>query len=265
MLFVLSPAKNLDFESTHPAVAATKPAFLKDAAVLAETAAALSVSRIGKLMGVSAKLAELTRARFNDYRADGKAPLARPAVFAFNGDVYLGLDAYTLGADDLHWAQDRLRILSGLYGVLRPFDLVQPYRLEMGLRLANPRGASLYEFWGDRIARELGKATSSHADRAIVNLASDEYFSAVDRNALKSPVIGVAFREEKDGRLRTLQFFAKRARGMMARWIIRNRVDTAALLTNFDEGGYRVRRDLSSADQLVFVRPQPPLKTVAKA
>lgn len=264
MLVVLSPAKNLDFETPFPDIAGTRPVFQKDAAALAETARTLSAARISKLMGVSTKLAELNRARFAAWRADGKGVTTKPAVFAFHGDVYLGLDAKTLDTDDLVWAQDRLRILSGLYGVLRPFDLIQPYRLEMGLRLANPGGATLYEFWGDRLARELGKAAGAHEDRSVVNLASEEYSSAVDRSALKAPVIDVAFREEKDGRLRTLQFFAKRARGMMARWIIRNRVDTAKSLGDFDEAGYRLRQDLSAADRLVFVRPQPPLKAGAK-
>lgn len=260
MLVVLSPAKNLDFDSPLPSTPTTKPAFARDAAVLVATARALSATRIERLMGVSPKLAALTRERFAAFRTEGRVEGARPAVFAFAGDVYQGLDAYRLPADALAFAQDHVRILSGLYGVLRPLDLVQPYRLEMGLRLKNPRGATLYDFWGDRIARELGKAAAGHADRTVVNLASDEYFSAVDVAALGAPVVSAAFREEKDGKLRTLQFFAKRARGAMARWIALNRIESRAALTAFDADGYRWRPDLSSPDLLVFSRPQPPAK-----
>ena len=257
MLIVLSPAKNVDFETPHPVVPTTRPVFARDAAALVEIARTLSPARIAKLMGVSDKLAVLTQARFRDFRTDGRAPGARPSLFAFNGDVYHGLDAYALGADDLARAQERLRILSGLYGVLRPFDLIQPYRLEMGLRFRNPRGATLYDFWGARIAQELDKAAAAHRERAILNLASEEYFSAVDRAALKARVVAAAFREEKDGKLRTLQFFAKRARGAMARWMIRNRIDDPADCAAFEDGGYRLRRALSTPELLVFTRPQP--------
>lgn len=260
MLVLLSPAKNLDFSSPAPAAATTKPVFAKEAGELVETARGLSVTQIARLMGVSQKLAELNHARFEAFKPAGKIEGARPAVFAFNGDVYHGLDAKTLKADDLGYAQDHLRILSGLYGLLRPLDAIQPYRLEMGLKLKTARGGSLYEYWGARIAKEIDKTVAAHGAPAIVNLASDEYFSAVDRKALKTPVISAAFREEKDGKLRSLQFFAKRARGMMARWIVQNRIAETNSLKDFDAGGYRFRRDLSTDETLVFSRPQPPLK-----
>lgn len=264
MLVVLSPAKNLDFDSPHPPAAATKPVFAKEAAELVETARALSATQIRRLMGVSPKLAEMTHARFEAFRTTGRADGARPALYAFNGDVYQGLDAYTLGTDDVVAAQERLRILSGLYGVLRPLDAIQPYRLEMGLKFKNRRGGSLYEFWGDAIAKELDKAAAhSGGERLVVNLASEEYFSAVDPAALKSPVIAVQFREEKDGKLRSLQFFAKRARGALARWIIRQRIDKGDDIRAFDIDGYRWRRDLAKNGVLVFTRPQPPLKKPA--
>lgn len=263
MLVLLSPAKNLDFSSPAPNAATTKPVFAKEAGELVETARALSATQIARLMGVSQKLAELNRERFRVFKTSGRIEGARPAVFAFNGDVYHGLDAKTLNADDLAFAQDHLRILSGLYGLLRPLDAIQPYRLEMGLKLKNPRGASLYDYWNARIAKETEKTAAALSEPLIVNLASEEYFSAVDRKALKSPVLTPAFREEKDGKLRSLQFFAKRARGMMARWIIQKRIERAEALKGFDAGGYRFRHDLSTAESFVFTRPQPPLKGAA--
>ena len=260
MLVLLSPAKNLNFDAPHPEFAATKPVFTKEAGELIETARTLSAPQIARLMGVSQKLAELNRDRFAAFKTTGKAEHARPAVFAFNGDVYHGLSAKTLQADDLAYAQDHLRILSGLYGVLRPLDAIQPYRLEMGAKLKNARGGSIYDFWGARIAKEIDKAAAGHDDGAVVNLASEEYFSAVDRGALKAPVVAVAFKEEKNGALRTLQFFAKRARGMMARWIVEKRAERRADLKDFDAVGYRFRNDLSSDEFFVFTRPQPSLK-----
>lgn len=265
MLVLLSPAKNLDFASPCPESAGTRPVFAKEAGALAEVARCLSAAQLARLMGVSQKLAELNRERFAAFKASGKVEGARPAAFAFNGDVYRGFDARTLGQNDLAYAQDRLRILSGLYGLLRPLDAIQPYRLEMGLRFKTPRGATLYDFWGARIAEEVDKTLRGHADGAVVNLASEEYFLAVDRAALRAPTIAATFREEKDGKLRTLQFFAKRARGLMARWIVRERVERRSALTGFDAEGYRWSRELSSDETLVFVRPQPPLKGAKSA
>lgn len=260
MITLLSPAKNLRFEGPYPAVAATKPQFAKDAAALVGVARDLSTAAIKRLMGVSTKLAELNRDRFRDFVTSGRAEITRPAIFAFNGDVYQGLDATTLDDAELRFAQETTRILSGLYGLLRPFDAIQPYRLEMGVRLKTPRGATLYDYWGDAIAKEINKAVASHQDQTVVNLASEEYFSAVDRDVLQAPAVSVVFREEKDGALRTLQFFSKRARGMMARWMIRHRIEKADDLRAFPDGGYRYAAALSAPDRLVFTRPQPPAK-----
>ena len=260
MLMLLSPAKNMNFDPLPGAPRATKPVFLKDTSELSETTRALTKTKLKTLMGISDKLADLNHARFQAFDAQGKGESTKQAALAFNGDVYLGLDAKTLSPDDLKFAQDHLRILSGLYGLLRPLDAIQPYRLEMGSRLKNPRGKNLYDFWGAQIAAEIDKALKRHDDATLVNLASKEYFTAVDLNALKAPVVTPVFKEEKDGRLRQLQFYAKRARGLMARWASQNRIERADDLKGFNVDGYKFRARLSSDDQWLFTRPQPPLK-----
>ncbi|MBI1365622.1 MAG: peroxide stress protein YaaA [Alphaproteobacteria bacterium] len=260
MLTLLSPAKNMNFDPAPGAPAATQPALLKEAVELATVAKKLSAKQIKKLMDLSDKLAELNYARFQAFRGDGGSNLAKQAALAFNGDVYLGLDAKTMSADDFAFAQTHLRILSGLYGVLRPLDAIEPYRLVMGAKLKNPRGKDLYAFWGDRIAKAINEAAAGHADPAVVNLASQEYFSAVDPKTLKGPVITPSFKEEKAGKLRSLQFYAKRARGLMARWIIDNRIDRASELSAFSAEGYALCKDLSDESTLVFTRPQPKAK-----
>ena len=257
MLMLLSPAKNLNFDPVPAAPKATKPAFAKDTGELAETARKLTRAKIKNLMGISDKLADLNYERFQSFSANGKAASVKQAALAFNGDVYQGLDANTLDADDLEFAQGHLRILSGLYGLLRPLDAIQPYRLEMGSRLKNPRGANLYEFWGDKIAKQIDKTVKAHEDQTLINLASNEYFSAVDKTVLKAPVITPVFKEEKDGRMKSLMYYAKRARGMMARWAIENRIERAEDLKRFDADGYRFREGLSDETEWVFTRPQP--------
>lgn len=261
MLILLSPAKNLNFDPAPDAPKATRPVFAKDAGELSETTRKLTRAKIKTLMGISDKLADLNYERFQAFSANGKPASVKQAALAFNGDVYQGLDANTLDADDLAYAQDRLRILSGLYGLLRPLDAIQPYRLEMGSRLKNPRGNNLYDFWGDKIARAIDKAAKPHDDPTVVNLASNEYFSAVDQNTLKAPVITPVFKEEKDGRMKSLMYYAKRARGLMARWAIENRVETAQELKNFNAGGYRFRKELSDEGTWLFSRPQPAPKS----
>lgn len=261
MLMLLSPAKNLNFDPAPGAPKATKPALAKDTSELADVTRKLTRAKIKNLMGISEKLADLNYERFQGFKTAGKIEGAKPAAMAFNGDVYLGLDAKSLSADDMEFAQDHLRILSGLYGLLRPLDAIQPYRLEMGSRLKNPRGANLYDFWSDKIAKEVNKAAKPHADPTIVNLASNEYFSAVDPAALKALVVTPVFKEEKDGRMRQLQFFAKRARGLMARWAIQNRAKSANDFKKFNLAGYKFREGDSSDDIWLFSRPQPPKKT----
>lgn len=260
MLFVLSPAKTLDFAPAPAALAATAPEMKSDTDKLSRVARKLRAHDLKRLMDISDTLAELNVARFK------ALPKAAPesgvqAALAFAGDVYDGLDARSLDADALAWAQDHLRILSGLYGVLRPLDRIQPYRLEMGVRLATDRGASLYDFWGDKPAKALNRAARGHPEPTLVNLASQEYFGAVDRKALKLPLVTCLFKEEKDGEARVVSFFAKRARGMMARWAIERRVDRVETLKAFDAADYRFQPGLSSATEWVFTRPQPPLKT----
>lgn len=260
MLVLLSPAKNMNFDPAPQAPPKTKPILTDDAAALAETARALSASRLRSLMRISENLAALNHERFQALTLNYRASGAKQAALAFNGDVYHGLEAHSLDADDLQYAQNHLRILSGLYGVLRPLDGIEPYRLEMGSRLNNPRGENLYDWWGERIARALREALRDHDDQTIVNLASKEYFAAVDRAALNADILTPVFKEEKDGERRQLQFFAKRARGMMARWVIKNRIERRTDLTNFREGGYRYQKRLSTDDVWVFTRPQPPKK-----
>ena len=257
MLILLSPAKNLNFDPAPEAPKATRPAFAKDAGELSETTRKLTRAKIKNLMGISDKLVDLNYERFQAFSANGKPASVKQAALAFNGDVYQGLDANTLDADDLEFAQDHLRILSGLYGLLRPLDAIQPYRLEMGSRLKNPRGSNLYDFWGDKIAKAIDKAVKPYQDPTVVNLASNEYFSAVDAAALKAPVVTPVFKEEKDGRMKSLMYYAKRARGTMARWAVENRVETAEDLKKFNADGYRFRKDLSDETTWLFSRPQP--------
>jgi cytoplasmic iron level regulating protein YaaA (DUF328/UPF0246 family) len=256
MLFVLSPAKTLDF-TPAPGVAATRPEFLKDTTELARIARKLTRADLMELMHISPKLADLNVARFKELDLACEEGGVQAAL-AFAGDVYDGLRARELDAPALDYAQAHLRILSGLYGLLRPLDCIQPYRLEMGVGLRTRRGTTLYDFWGDRLSKALRQAAEGHADPTLVNLASQEYFGAVDARALKLPVLNISFRDEKDGRARVLAFFAKKARGEMARFAIDIRAERADDLKAFDRMGYRYRPELSSGGEWVFTRPQPP-------
>lgn len=261
MLMLLSPAKAMNFDEVPDAPKATKPALTKDIAEIATVAKKLKRGDIKKLMGVSDSLADLNYERFQAFKTSGRLTGAKQAALTFAGDVYRGLDASTLKPDDLEFAQDHLRILSGLYGLLRPLDAIQPYRLEMGSRLKNPRGASLHAFWGPVIAEQLDKAVKTHNDPTIACLASNEYAKSVDRKALKSPFIMFNFKEVKDGKARAMMLYVKQARGMMARWAIENRIEKAEDLKKFTVGGYRLSKSLSSDDEWVFTRPQPPKKS----
>jgi len=255
MLFLLSPAKTLDFSPRPGLSAATRPRFGADTAELVETARGLTAADLRRLMEISSDLAALNHQRFQTFGRRSNPRLQ--AAFAFAGDVYDGLDARNLDPDGLAWAQSHLRILSGLYGLLRPLDRIEPYRLEMGRRLKTARGASLYEFWGARLATALNGDARGHAERTLVNLASQEYFAAVDRRALRLPVITPSFLEEKDGEARIVSFFAKKARGLMARWAIDNGVERAEDLKEFDVAGYRFQAAASTGTDWTFSRPQP--------
>lgn len=260
MLILLSPAKNLNFDPAPAAPAMTKPVFLKDARDLADAARSLSLAKLKKLMSISDKLADLNHERFQAFRGDGKSNSQKQAALAFNGDVYLGLDAKTMSAADFKFAQEHVRILSGLYGLLRPLDAIEPYRLEMGSSLANARRKNLYAYWGDKIAKEINKTLKGAKNPVVVNLASNEYFSAVDQDALDAEIITPSFKDEKDGKLRSLQFYAKRARGSMTRWIIDNRIDDPEALKKCDADGYKFRAKGSTATDWLFARQQPPAK-----
>ncbi len=264
MLMLLSPAKAMNFDDAPGAPAATKPALTKDIAEIAGVAKKLKKADIKRLMGISDNLVDLNYERFQAFRTGGRIPGAKQAALTFAGDVYRGLNAGTLKKGDLEFAQDHLRILSGLYGLLRPLDGIQPYRLEMGSRLKNPRGANLHAFWGPVIAGELDKAVKAHDDPTIVCLASNEYAKAVDRKALKSRFIMMNFKEVKDGKARAMMIFVKQARGMMARWAIEKRISRAEDLKTFTVGGYKFSKSLSSDDEWIFTRPQPKPKAAAK-
>lgn len=254
MLALISPAKTLDYAPTPHAAKATRPAFLDETAILVERARKLRRKDLSELMGISANLADLSHQRFETFQIDEAPRGAKSSVFAFKGDTYQGLDALTLDDGDLTFAQDHLRILSGLYGLLRPLDEIQPYRLEMGTKLKNKRGKDLYDFWGTALT----EAVNDTGTDVVVNLASKEYFSAIKPKALDARVITPVFKEVKGGKARILGLFAKRARGMMARYMLKNRLVDPEGLKGFDDGGYKFQPDLSDDDNLVFQRPQPP-------
>ena len=250
MLTVISPAKRLDWDARD--VAMTTPDFRREATRLAGHARQLSLGDLKGLMGLSDDLARLNRDRFRVFAAEPEDDATRPALFAFAGDTYQGFDAVSLDAEGLDRAQSHLRILSGLYGVLRPLDAIQPYRLEMGSRLKTRRGTSLYAFWRDEISRSLNAAAEKVGSDTLINCASQEYFGAVDPKALKLRVVTPQFYEVKQGTPRIVSFFAKKARGSMARFVVENRVTGVDGLMDFDLGGYRfVARD---GDTLVFHR-----------
>ncbi|MEQ8264971.1 peroxide stress protein YaaA [Pseudohaliea sp.] len=258
MLTVISPAKTLDFETAPTTRRATQPAFLDAAAELVEDARGLSPDALRDLMGVSGKIAELNHERFMNWSTPFDLDNAKQAVLAFRGDVYTGLEAETLDSAGLAFAQKHLRILSGLYGLLRPLDLMQPYRLEMGLKFANRGGANLYAFWGDRLTRTLDRQLGKSGSRVLVNLASNEYFKALQPKALDAEIVTPVFKDLKGGKYKIISFYAKKARGQMARFIIDNAINDPEALKDFDVAGYRYSRDESAARELVFTRDTPP-------
>jgi cytoplasmic iron level regulating protein YaaA (DUF328/UPF0246 family) len=261
MLFLLSPAKTLDYATPVPRPLlkkATEPAYREQAAQLIELLRTQSVSDIGWLMDLSENLATLNAARYAAWQLEATPANSKPAILAFDGDVYDGLQARTLKTTDLNWAQQHLVILSGLYGVLRPLDRLQPYRLEMGTPLANPRGKDLYAWWGDRVAEHLNALQADVAQPVVVNLASVEYARAALRPALRATVVDCVFEETNpDGSHQIISFFAKKARGLLARYAVESRVKSVRALRAFDAGGYALDRGASSPQRLVFRRPRP--------
>jgi len=259
MLYVLSPAKSLDYLTPapeHALAAATTPPFMARSAELIGVLRGHSPAQIAALMSLSPALAELNVARYKAWSKRATLRNSKPAALAFDGDVYGGLQAPTLRPAELRWAQDHVAILSGLYGVLRPLDKLQPYRLEMGTRLANAHGKDLYAYWGDTLADHLNARAALDASPVIVNLASQEYFRAADRKVLRPRVIECVFEEWKGGRYKVISFFAKRARGLMARYAIVKRIATPDGLKHFDAEAYGFDAAASDADRFVFRRRQ---------
>ncbi|MCH1459654.1 MAG: peroxide stress protein YaaA [Luminiphilus sp.] len=258
MLTVLSPAKTLDYETAPITQSATLPRFMDQSALLVEDARGLNPDDIRTLMGVSEQIAHLNHERFMNWQSESTSDNAKQAVLAFKGDVYTGLQAETLSEDDLDFAQTRLRILSGLYGLLRPLDLMQPYRLEMGLKFTNQRGRNLYEFWGEQLTDTLNADLVSAKTDVLINLASNEYFKAIKPKLLNADIITPQFKDLKNGQYKMISFFAKKARGLMARYIIDNRITEPEALKSFSEAGYYYSDEQSQGDQWVFLRDEVP-------
>ena len=256
MLVCISPAKKLDW-SEAPRSDVTTPDFSADALKLAKTARDLSVPQLQKLMSISENLARLNYERFVAFSDKPADEALRPAALAFAGDTYQGLEAASFSEDDMRWAQDHLRILSGLYGVLRPLDQIQAYRLEMGSRLKTDRGGSLYAYWGQELSKALNSQAEATGAQALVNCASQEYFGAVGALASHLPIITPQFLELKDGQAKIISFYAKKARGAMARFIVQNRLSDPAQIVDFDLGGYIYQPEQSTAGKPVFLRDYP--------
>jgi uncharacterized protein len=256
MLVVISPAKNLDYESVLPTDEYSQPRMLERAQELVDRCQAMSPQQLSELMKISDKLAGLNAARFAEWQTPLTAHNARPAIYAFDGDVYTGLAAEKLDAEAIQFGQEHLRILSGLYGVLRPLDLMQPYRLEMGTKLDTARGKNLYEFWGEEITDMLNEDLNSAKTDTLINLASNEYFSSVQKKRLNATVITPVFKDEKNGQFKVISFWAKKARGLMARYILSERPENIVELKQFNLGGYRYNADESTATELVFYRAE---------
>jgi hypothetical protein len=254
MLMVISPAKTLDHETPPVTPRYTQPEHLEHAVELIGQLRQLSPMQVGELMHLSDKLAGLNAARFGSWTPEFSPANAKQALLAFRGDVYTGLAADDFSDADFDFAQAHLRILSGLYGILRPLDLMQPYRLEMGTRLANPRGKDLYAFWGEHISGWLNQALAAQGDRILLNLASNEYFAAIRRAHLDARIIETEFRDFKNGQHKIISFYAKKARGMMARFVIKERIEQPEELKLFNYAGYRYEADFSGENKLVFLR-----------
>ncbi len=258
MLMVISPAKTLDYETPPATQRFTQPQYLDHSQTLIEQLRELSPQQIGELMHLSDKLSGLNAARFGSWTPAFTPENAKQALLAFKGDVYTGLNAVDFSEADFDYAQTHLRMLSGLYGLLRPLDLMMPYRLEMGTKLANARGKDLYAFWGTRISEWLNQALAEQGDDVLLNLASNEYFSAVKKSDLNARIINTEFKDLKNGQHKIISFYAKKARGMMSRFVIKERINTPEQLKQFDDQGYYFSAEQSKPDLLVFLRDHAP-------
>ncbi|GAB02092.1 MULTISPECIES: peroxide stress protein YaaA [Acinetobacter] len=256
MLALISPAKTLDYETALPTDTYTQPRLLEQSQQLIDVCRKLSATEIASLMSVSEKIANLNVDRFRDWNADFDFSNARQALFAFKGDVYTGLDAYHLKDQDIDFAQQHLRMLSGLYGLLRPLDLMMPYRLEMGTKLKNARGHNLYEFWGNMITDQINQDLNEIDAKVLVNLASDEYYKSVNEKKIQAEIIKPVFLDQKNGKYKVISFYAKKARGLMARYLIENQLNQAEQLKAFDSEGYYFDAESSSNKELVFKRDE---------
>ncbi len=256
MIILLSPAKSLDYESPLPTKKNTQPRFIEDSEILVKQLRAMTPADIGKLMSISEKLANINAERFTTWETDFTTDNSRQAIFAFTGDVYQGMELSDWSTADFSLAQKQIRILSGLYGLLRPLDLMQPYRLEMGTKLDNARGKNLYEFWGEKITDLINADLKKSGSSFIVNLASNEYFSSVKKKSLAGDLITPVFKDEKNGKYKIISFYAKKARGMMADYIVRNNITDVAGLKKFKSAGYKFSNTESTDDQLIFMREE---------
>jgi len=257
MLITLSPSKGQDFTEEPLSKKHTKPVDLKDSELLIKALRKIKSKKLQEMMTISENIARLNVERYKTFTTPFTTKNARQAIFAFKGDVYSGLQLESFNEDDYAYAQDHLRILSGLYGCLRPMDLIQPYRLEMKTKLENDRGDNLYQFWDDRITKSINKELKKQKEPVLVNLASNEYFKSVKPKLLEGRLLNINFKETKAGKTRVIAIFAKRARGMMADYIIRNRVEKPEDLKKFKSGGYKFNKSLSDDKQWTFERPQP--------
>ena len=254
MITLVSPAKKLDFSNSDILSQFSQCDFLKNSQILIDETKKMSISELKNLMKISDKLAETNRARFNQWSIPFTKENAKQAILSFKGDTYVGLNAETFSNKDFEYAQDHFRILSGLYGILRPLDLIQPYRLEMGTKLENPNGSDLYGFWSDQIAKKLNNTLKDHASKVILNCASVEYFKSVDTNTLDATIVSPVFKDVKNGQAKIISFFAKKARGMMARFIIQNRIDKVDDITKFNKAGYTYQPKESTPNNPLFIR-----------
>ncbi len=254
MLSLLSPAKKLDFTPNAPFADHSQPDFIKDSSLIIKQAKLLSRQEIGQLMHISDKLADLNYQRFHNFKTPFDLNNAKQAAYAFNGDTYTGLDALNLNQDDILWSQNHVGILSGLYGLLRPLDLIQPYRLEMGCKFNNSQGENLYDFWGDKLTLHINKIIKNHKYKTVIACASSEYFKSIKVKSLDSDLIYPIFKEIKAGQAKNIGIFAKRARGTMTKFIIENRIENPEDLKDFTKDGYQFRSDLSEGNQWLFTR-----------
>lgn len=257
MLAVISPAKRLDFDTPSPTKKYSLPAYLEESTQLIATLRNKSPVDLSNLMGISCKLADLNYQRYAQWQTPFSTKNAKQAMTAFAGDVYMGLLARTYSERDFSWAQKHVRILSGLHGILKPLDLIQPYRLEMGTELTTTRGANLYDFWGNKVTDELNTALDEQKQPVLINLASKEYFNVLKVDKIRARIITPIFKDLKNGSYKFVSFFAKKARGSMASYLVKNRISTLKALKEFDCGGYYYAKELSSADEWVFLRDEP--------